>query len=271
VVVHHAPGIPGNGMQPWHHYHLTLSGYLRHTVRTQWELPSPPGPLIGPLRGTVARTAFLPAAEAWVPPETTTPKLTATERRIALESGTGLDALRLLCPPPADPYLGDGTWAGLSHELGTALPSEYTTLMDLYGAGCWGNWLRFYTPLRTGERRYLQHIESTTNGYRQLKANRPQLYPLASWPEPGGFLPFANSIDGDQLGWLTEGDSPDDWPLIVWPRHAKQGPPLPDGLIDTLLAWMRGTFSTEGLPALDEDDDPVEYAAFEAWDDRAYW
>ncbi|WP_327070247.1 SMI1/KNR4 family protein [Kitasatospora sp. NBC_01302] len=271
VVVSHSGGIPGNGLEPWHRYGLTLSGYLRHTVRAEWELPSPPGPLIGPLPGAIARTAFLPTARAWTLPEPTTPRLTDAERRIALETGTGLGALRLLSPPPGNPYLGGGTWAGLFDELSTTLPREYVTLMDLYGAGCWSNWLRFFTPLRTGERRYLQHIESTTDGYRQLKGSHPQWYPLATWPELGGFLPFANSIDGDQLGWLTEGDDPDNWPLIVWPRHADQGPPLEQGLIDTLLAWQRGTFSTAGLAALDEDDDPIEFAGFEPWDDRAYW
>ncbi|WP_018220958.1 hypothetical protein [Salinispora pacifica] len=38
---------------------------------------------------------------------------------------------------------------------------------------------------------------------------------LPVWPEPGGFLPFANSIDSDELGWLTEGN-PDEWPLIIF-------------------------------------------------------
>jgi hypothetical protein len=34
------------------------------------------------------------------------------------------------------------------------------------------------------------------------------------WPEPGGFLPVADTAHGDYLGWLTEGDDPDSWPLI---------------------------------------------------------
>ncbi|MFK0256305.1 hypothetical protein [Streptomyces sp. NPDC090445] len=143
--------------------------------------------------------------------------------------------------------------------------------MDGYGAGIWSGWLRFRTPLRTGERRFLTHVEDTVDAYRQLKDGHAGPYPLAIWPEPGGFLPFANSIDGDYLGWLTEGGDPDTWPLIVWPRHANQGPPLEGGLIDTLLDWQRGTLATHGFAALDEDDDPVEFADFRSWDDRAYW
>ncbi|WP_371591910.1 hypothetical protein [Streptomyces virginiae] len=273
VVVQHSGAVPGSGLLRWHRYDLTLTDYLRHTVRDTWELPSPPGPLMGPLPGTVARTAFLPDAEAWIPPAPVPPRLTEAERRIALETGIGSDGLRLLSPPPERPYLGNGSWEGLFAELGTRLPGEYVRLMDGYGAGIWSEWLRFHTPLRVGERRFLTHVEDAADAYRQLKDGDGDAtwYPLAVWPEPGGFLPFANSIDGDYLGWLTEGEDPDTWPLIVWPRHAHQGPPLEDGLIDTLLAWQRGTLVTPGFAALDEDDDPVEFAGFRSWDDRAYW
>ncbi|MFI0775455.1 hypothetical protein [Streptomyces sp. NPDC021212] len=270
VVVRHLGPVPGSGLLPWHRYDLTLTGYLRHMVRESWELPSPPGPLML-LPGTIARTAFLREAGPWTPPEPTVPRLTDAERRVALETGTGLDALRLLSPPPDAPYLGSGTWDGLFEELGTRLPREYVTLLTLYGAGCWSGWLRFHTPLRPAGRGFGRHVESTLDGYGQLKEKYPEDFPLPMWPEPGGFLPFANSIDGDYLGWLTEDDDPDAWPLIVWPRHAPQGRPWDHGLVDALLAWQRGTFVTEGLAALDEDDDPVEHAGFEPWDDRAYW
>ncbi|WP_395358138.1 hypothetical protein ACHGLA_00635 [Streptomyces sp. YH02] len=153
VAVQHSGAVPGSGLLRWHRYDLTLTEYLRHTVRDTWELPSPPGPLLGPLPGTGARTALLPDAE----------------RRIALESGTGLGWLRLLSPPRKRPYLGDGSWEALFAELGTRLPGEYMRLMDEYGAGKWSGWLRFHTPLRTRERRFVTHVEDTADDYRQLK------------------------------------------------------------------------------------------------------
>jgi cell wall assembly regulator SMI1 len=271
VVVRHSHPVPDSGLRPFHPYGLTLTGFLRQTVRDTPQLPSPPGPLLGPLPGSMARTAYLPTAAPWTPPAPTPPRLTEAERRIALETGTGLEALRLLSPPPERPYLGDGTWEGLFAELGTQLPKEYVELMEVYGSGDWGTWLRFLTPLRTGERRFATHVEETLDAYRMLKENYPEGYPLAVWPEPGGFLPFANSYDADHLGWLTEGPDPDAWPLIMWPRHTDQGPALAGGLIDTLLAWQRGTLTDGGLAALDEEDDPVECAGFDPWDDHAYW
>jgi hypothetical protein len=142
--------------------------------------------------------------------------------------------------------------------------------MDRYGAGGWSNWLRFFTPLRTNGRGLADHAAQVLDGYRSLPADFPQYHPLPVWPEPGGFLPFARSIEGDNLGWLTEGD-PDTWALIISPRHADQGPPLPGKLIDTLLEWLRGRFETEGLAGLDELDDPLEFIDFKPWDDEAYW
>lgn len=268
VVVRHQGVVPGSGLLRRHRYDLTLTEYVRHTVREEWAMPSPPGPL----PGQVARTAYLATATPWHPPAPVAPRLTGAERRVALETGTSLDALCLLTPPPANPHLGEGSWQELQDQLGTRLPGEYVTLMERYGAGCWNGRLRFLTPLRTtGERRFVDHVATTREAYEQLKDGHPQWYPLTVWPEPRGFLPFANSIDGDEIGWLTQGENPDDWPLIVWPRHADQGEPLEHGLTDTLLAWQRGTFAAVGFAGLDEDDDPLEFAVFEAWGDDAHW
>jgi hypothetical protein len=273
VVVRHAGnGTVGRGFQSWQHYDLTLVGYLRHTLQGIWDPSFPQGQIIGPLRPSIARTAFLPTAEPWTPPEPVPPRLTDAERRIALETGTGLDALRLLTPPPAEgPYLGDDIdWEELFERLGTKLPAEYITLMELYGFGCWRGWLRFNAPLRTHERGLLLDVEWLTDTYRSHRDEHPDQYPLSMWPEPGGFLPFADTIDSDYIGWLTEGDDRDAWPLTVWSRHADQGPPWELGLIDTLVAWLRGEFGGVGLPGLDGEDDPLEFARHEAWDETAY-
>lgn len=84
------------------------------------------------------------------------------------------------------------------------------------------------------------------------------------WPEPGGFLPFGDSIDGDQLGWLTCGE-PDEWPLIFALRHAHQGPPLAGPPADTVLEWLRGRLVTPGLCRFGKYDDPLEYAEFQSF------
>ncbi|WP_354641145.1 hypothetical protein [Kitasatospora camelliae] len=120
-------------------------------------------------------------------------------------------------------------------------------------------------PMTVARLGLLDEVGWRTDCYRGHRGTFPDDHPLAVWPEPGGFLPFGSTIDADMLGWLTEGE-PDAWPLIVWPRHAPQGPRLAGGLVDTLVAWLRGRDLGEAFPGLDPEDDPLEFAAFQPWD-----
>ena len=252
-----------NGADPWQRYQLPFADLLTAVVKTG--LPS-----LGPLPPTARRTAFLLNAVPWTPPWPPAPK--GSVRRTALTVGSGFEALRQLVPPPADPYLGDGSWDEVFGQLGSRLPTEYIQLMKAYGSGIWSSWLRFVPPLRTdmpvpsagGYHGLMQHATEINDIYRELRAAHPEFQPLAVWPEPDGFFAFADSIDGDALGWLTIGE-PDEWPLIVYPRHYDQGPPLTGNLVDTLLEWLRGREAPECFQVLDKDDDPLEFATFESW------
>ncbi|MET0135793.1 MAG: hypothetical protein ABW215_19605 [Kibdelosporangium sp.] len=236
-------------------YEMSLLETLTAAVRTGIDLPG--GSRLQLTTAAVSRTAFLPDAGPWTPPPPAPP--VSEERKAALTEGSGLGTLQLLIEPPADPYLGEGTWSALGEKLGSGLPAEYVELMECYGPGEWNGWLGFSPPMYLAD-----DAERILDGFRALRAEFPEFYPLALWPEPGGFLPFAGSIDGDQLGWLTEGE-PDSWRLATIPRHEDPGPPFPSGLTDTLLEWVRGRFSAPGLAGLDKGDDPLEFATFQAW------
>ncbi|MFE1319628.1 hypothetical protein [Kitasatospora phosalacinea] len=256
----------------WHRTGLTLGALLRALTTGRAVPPLGPRPADRSADRPADRAAALPGAAPWTPPPVLPPRLGPEQRRFALETGTGLAALRALVEPPARPYLGSGhTWASLAAALGTGLPAEYRELMELYGSGQWGGHLRFHTPLRKGGHDFLEHQRDTCESYLLFREDEPDDFPLAVWPEPGGFLPFATSAYGDELGWLAEGPDPDRWPLIVYPRHVDQGPPLEGGLVDVLLAWLRRALEAPGLPTFDEDDDPAEYAVFEPFDDGSYW
>ncbi|MFC9818141.1 hypothetical protein ACFVJM_39525 [Streptomyces virginiae] len=88
---------------------------------------------------------------------------------------------------------------------------------------------------------------------------------------PTRIRPTLRTRVGTLSGPFSQGGDPETWPLIVWPRHADQGPPLGGGLIDTLLDLQRGTLAAQGFAGRDEDDDPVEFAGFEPWEDSAFW
>jgi hypothetical protein len=40
---------------------------------------------------------------------------------------------------------------------------------------------------------------------------------------------------------------------------------------DHPVAVGAGRFATEGLPGLDEADNPLDFASFQPWTDESYW
>ena len=267
VVVHDEDAPPGTS--PWVRSGLPLLDFL--VAVTERAFPLTGARALGPLAPTAVRSLPRTDAVPWLPPLKVPAGAGVEERRrAALRAGSGLAALRVLVPPPAKPWRGDGTWRELVEELGTALPEDYFSLMRVYGAGVLGGHLRFFTPMRTGERGFRAQVEQQLAWYGEVHSALPEQYPHPPWPEPGGLLPFADSVNGDLFCWLTEGRR-EDWPVVVVPRQQDQGPPWRAGLVETLLGWLRGTLSTPGLPPMDVEDDPLDRATFEPWGpDAAY-
>lgn len=174
----------------------------------------------------------------------------------------GLAALQALVPPPERPWLGERSWEWLSAELGTRLPADYVELMTSYGGGAWSDWLRLWVPLDPGELGLAERSAAVLGFERTARVTYPEYHPMPLWPEPGGYLPFGDSIDGDRIGWITSG-SPDEWKLVVVPRHADQGPALSGSLSDTLLEWLSGRLRVAGLYRFDKDE-LAEAATFRA-------
>ncbi|MBP2339548.1 hypothetical protein JOF41_005726 [Saccharothrix coeruleofusca] len=162
-------------------------------------------------------------------------------------TGDPLAELKDLVPPPDDVGLGSLTWEELHEALGTALPSDYAALMRAYGASPPGaqGWLRFPDPLapRGG---LLDAWRRSAPGFQRFHLKHPDACPRPMFPEPGGMLFCADTIDGDQLGWVTEG-APDEWPVVVWPRHTDGIRELPGPLTSVLLRWWRGEVDLPGL------------------------
>ncbi|WP_344941713.1 hypothetical protein [Actinomadura miaoliensis] len=141
-------------------------------------------------------------------------------------------------------------------ELGTGLPQDFVALIERYGAFQVGglgesddgtrDYLEFLMVadprvVRSHGVTWAQAAVMREDTYRSLRAQFPDTYMLAAWPEPGGFLGWGTTIDGDWFGWLTEGD-PDEWPIVAEGRGDQwiDEPPLQNTATEFLLHWLSG-------------------------------
>lgn len=125
-----------------------------------------------------------------------------------------IENLIRVVPPPATP--GDpfpGPWREVEAKLGTLLPSDYKAFVQLYGLGCFMEYLWIWTP-----RAYTRHVRLELEASSVLKVlGEDEYFSFPLWPEPGGLLPFGVTLDGDYLAWVTRGP-PDTWRVTVLDR-----------------------------------------------------
>ncbi|MFC7362902.1 SMI1/KNR4 family protein [Nocardioides astragali] len=232
VVLAHAAGAYGNAR--WVRSGLTLVPFLEALVTTG--VRGTDGAEYGPLPASMARAYVDASTSYWTPPDRAA---RSDPRRKGLTAGSGLKALQVLVPPQP-PSAGHRP-----PEERDDLPADYLALIAAYGPGTWRGWLRVAAPADLGP-----------GGRREM--------PWAVARRDDDFLPFADSIDGDVLGWVRRGD-PDRWPIAWVPRHDDPGPAQQLTFTSVLLSWLRGKPVGTVLAPPDPDIDLVDQATFEPW------
>ncbi|GAA2865717.1 hypothetical protein GCM10010517_25120 [Streptosporangium fragile] len=165
---------------------------------------------------------------------------------------TALDQLIARVPPPAGLSPVTLDWGQVFAAFETELPWDFVEFAERYGACEFNQWLGVNDFRHSHDGDPRRGPQSAGDVYRVLRSAHPASYPFAARPEPEGFLAWGAIIDGDHFGWLTVGD-PDDWPVVVWPRHREQGPAVHVPMTEFLLHWVSGSaLRLPELPVFDE-------------------
>ncbi|MCM2389787.1 SMI1/KNR4 family protein [Streptomyces albipurpureus] len=107
-------------------------------------------------------------------------------------------------------------WAAAEARLGTALPSDYKWLAEMFGHGAFDEYLELFVPGACFSSRDI--ILNTKRSGEWARTNSGDLWePYDVYPAPGGLLEWAHSEQADQFFWLTEGLDPDRWPILATP------------------------------------------------------
>ncbi len=162
----------------------------------------------------------------------------------------GLERLRSIVPPPAEPLepgLPDG-WPQVEAELGTELPDDFKRFTELYGSGKFDDFLYLLNPFAADPAGNLVGSRDTMlEAYAETRAKFPDRLPLPPWPEPGGLLPLGRSDNGNELYWLTEGQ-PARWPVVAFAGRSTQHEVHPHPVTEFLALLLSGELETSVFP-----------------------
>lgn len=151
--------------------------------------------------------------------------------------------LAAVVPPPAEPVRGDGDWEEFAAVNGFEAPPDYRELIRRYGVGMFGEWLLLLEPFSPFET-LVQRSEQDRQGFRGAQREFPgQLPDWPVWPDPGGFLPWAETIDGDIIGWRTVGP-PAEWTTLFRGRQWEPAE-FAMGAAEFLLRLADGTLAQQ--------------------------
>ena len=116
-----------------------------------------------------------------------------------------VEQLSSLIPPPHQPqYVPTSKdWQKFIEVNGVDVPPEFRTLVNVYGVGCFDNFLWLYSPITPNQ--YLNICEKT-----KLRASKFDVYrraglnvPFVIYPESKGVMIWGGTDNGDALCWKT--------------------------------------------------------------------
>ena len=177
----------------------------------------------------------------------------------------GMDALKHLIellPPPVHPLEVPTSDDWSQTESGLAsLPSNYRQFIEKYGTGLIDEFIWIFNPSTTNKYVNLySQVNAVLASLADSAKQFPDVFAMPLHPEPGGFLPFGSTNNGDNLFWVTKGSS-DEWTVAV------MGPRSPDvyrydvGMVEFLRKVLSGEIQCKAFPDDFPADAPLEFAS----------
>ncbi|WP_431313349.1 SMI1/KNR4 family protein [Streptomyces antnestii] len=139
-------------------------------------------------------------------------------------------------------------WAAVEERLGTRLPGDYKQLAEIFRDGAFDAYLSLYVP-ESGNRS-MDFVGQAEYLARFAARSGTSLWePYGIHPAPGGLLQWGASEQEGEFYWVTEGDDPDRWPVVV---------------TDDLRAWTQfpGTAAEFVFRMLTERSHPYSIARY---------
>jgi hypothetical protein len=178
-----------------------------------------------------------------------------------------LAALEALVEPPGEPVRpATIEWGEFAARNGFEAPADYRVLMEEYGPGGFGTgalpggWIYTLDPFAR-KTSLVALSDWDRRNSRGLQRQFPDQFPgWPMWPFEDGLLPWANSADGDLIGWWTVGE-PDEWGTRFFGRDIDYEE-FSFGAVEFLVRLLTASLGATGLDSRFSSLESVEGLRF---------
>jgi hypothetical protein len=151
----------------------------------------------------------------------------------------GLRALRPASARPVD-------WPTLERSLGVGLPADFKEFAGAYPPVEIDEFLRIWSPAPGREEEFVEGVRYGLDILRDLRESG-DTEDYTAYPEPGGLLPWGESLEGDVFYWRTAGPDPQQWPVVASGRNGAWWE-CAGGMLAFLVGVIDGTAERSELP-----------------------
>lgn len=163
-----------------------------------------------------------------------------------------VEAMKQILPPPERPIAVPtaGDWERCEAEL-TVLPDDYKAFIHTYGVCNIDFFMHIYDPALS----LVEMASQTLSALRTTRDKFPDMFPMPCFPEPGGFLPFGGTDNGDSMYWVTIGE-PNTWTVAVLTARAPEVYRYNGGMLEFLVDVLSRKHCCKAFPDSFPDDLP---------------
>ncbi|MDB5389235.1 MAG: hypothetical protein JWM11_4881 [Planctomycetaceae bacterium] len=124
-------------------------------------------------------------------------------------------------PPPKATRCSNGDWDKAEKILGFNFPDDYKEFISAYGSGSLQSFLHIWNYLDSpSDADVTSAIPKIESEYQYDKDHGYQI-DFVPYPQPGCFIPFCSTDDGNYLNWRTLG-KPNQWPVVAYDSASGQ-------------------------------------------------
>ena len=158
-----------------------------------------------------------------------------------------MDQLVNLLSPPAQRNFDNAALAVFESDWGMQLPSDFKSLVSVYGSGSIDGFVWLLDPLSKNANLNFAKSKYFIGAYIFMQQEFSSDYPRPAYPAKGSFFPWAVTDNGETFVWLI-GEEPESWRVAIHSSDQGEEEIYDFGCVEFIVKLLKGELLSRILP-----------------------